>query len=84
LKSKTTERFRKLFQNLPIEIQKSAKKSYELWIKNPNHPSLHFKKIQNLYSVRIADKWRVLGFTEKDVYVWFWIGSHEEYNKLIP
>jgi hypothetical protein len=83
LKSHTTENFRKLFSGLPKEIQKSAKKSYILWKENPNHPSLHFKKIGDLYSVRIADRWRVLGFSKDQSYTWFWIGSHEEYNKLL-
>lgn len=83
MKSRTTDRFRKLFAGLPQEIQRSAKKCYLLWKENPDHPSLHFKKIGELYCVRIADRWRVLGFMKDQTYIWFWIGSHEEYNKMI-
>jgi len=83
LKSNTTSTFRKLFSKLPIEIQKQARKSYTLWKNDPSHPSLHFKKMEELYSVRIAVKWRVLGFFQNDTYIWFWIGSHEDYNILI-
>ena len=83
MKSQTTSAFRKLFLKLPNEIQKLAKKSYTLWVNDPSHPSLHFKKIGELYSVRIADKWRVLGFFQNDTYIWFWIGSHEDYNQLL-
>ncbi|MDX1957831.1 MAG: hypothetical protein SFU98_04620 [Leptospiraceae bacterium] len=66
-----------------MEIQKSARKSYILWQENQNHPSLHFKKIGDLYSVRIAERWRVLGIFQGQTYIWFWIGSHEDYNNLI-
>jgi hypothetical protein len=83
LNSRTTSHFRKLFEKIPREVQILAKKTYLLWLKSPSHPSLHFKKIGELYSVRIADRWRVLGFFQNDTYIWFWIGSHEEYNQMI-
>jgi hypothetical protein len=48
--------------------------------------SLRFKPIKghaNLWSVRIGDHYRAVGFYEKaDLFIWTWIGSHEEYNKL--
>ncbi len=79
--------FRKAFQSLPKEIQEQAKKTYKVWKKNPFDVSLNYKKIhlsKPIYSVRITLNWRALGVREiKNTMTWFWIGSHEEYNKLI-
>ena len=79
--------FRKAFQFLPKEIQKHAKKAYKVWKKNPFDVSLNYKKIhlsKPIYSVRITLNWRALGVREiKNTMTWFWIGSYEEYNKLI-
>jgi hypothetical protein len=57
-----------------------------MWKQNPYHPSLQFKPIhpsKPIYSVRIGIGWRAVGVKDNDTMVWFWIGSHEEYNKLI-
>jgi hypothetical protein len=57
-----------------------------MWKQNPYHPSLQFKPIhpsKPIYSVRIGIGWRAVGVKDNDTMVWFWIGSHEEYNNLI-
>ncbi len=84
--SHTTARFWKAFQELPEDIQNRARKSYSLWKQNPFHKSLHFKQIHKrrpIYSVRIALGWRAVGVKEGEYMIWFWIGSHAEYDKLI-
>ncbi len=86
MKSVTTNRFRKAFERLPKQIQKRAGQSYELWKSNNHHPGLHFKQIHNqqpIYSVRIGLSYRAIGIVEGDTIIWFWIGSHEDYNNLI-
>jgi hypothetical protein len=86
LKSVTTDRFRKAFAKLPKNIQEKARGSYQLWKQNNNHPSLHFKQVhsqQQIYSIRVGLSYRALGVIENDTIIWFWIGSHEEYNNLI-
>ncbi len=85
MKSVTTERFRKAFENLPKEIQERARKGYNLWKQDSYHPSLHFKQvtIKPIYSVRIGLSYRALGIKQEETMIWFWIGSHEDYNKLI-
>lgn len=79
--------FRKTFQDLPKEIQKNAKEVYKVWKKNPFDISLNFKQVhpsKPVYSVRVTLNWRALGVREpKNTVTWFWIGSHEEYNKLV-
>lgn len=85
MQSRTTKEFWKLFQLLPESVQQQARKAYELFQHNPNHPSLNFKPVANqVYSVRISQKYRVLGRIEEDgVIVWFWIGDHEGYDKIL-
>ena len=79
--------FRKDFRRLPKEVQRQAKKVYRIWKQNPFDRQLRFKQVhptKPVYSVRITLNWRALGIREsKDTIIWFWIGSHEEYNKLI-
>ena len=52
---------------------------------NPSHPSLQFKKVDepNVYSVRVGLGYRALGVLEGSDIVWFWIGPHSEYDKMI-
>ncbi len=51
---------------------------------NPHHPSLHFKKVSpRHYSVRVGRHYRALAFDVPDGLVWFWIGSHDEYERII-
>jgi hypothetical protein len=59
--------------------------SYQLFRENPSHPSLQFKKIDqpNIYSVRVGLGYRAIGALEGSDIVWFWIGSHSEYDRLV-
>ena len=71
---------------LPEEVKHRARQAYKLWKQNNNHPGLHFKQIHEkepIYSVRIGLSYRALGVRQEDTIIWFWIGSHEEYNNLI-
>ena len=84
--SRTTKQFRKALQSLPPRIQRQAKEAYELWKQDPHHRSLKFKRvhpIKPIYSVRVAIGWRAVGVRSGDVMIWYWIGSHAAYDKLI-
>lgn len=86
MKSVTTTKFRNCYSKLPKEIQELARKNYSIWLKNPLHPSLQFKQIHNsepIYSARVGISYRALGIIQQGVMVWFWIGSHGDYDKLI-
>ena len=86
MKSHLTSTFRSLFSKLPTRVQTQAKKNYKLWVHNRNHPSLDFKRVhpeQEIYSIRVGLGWRALGVRDRGVIVWFWIGSHAEYNKMV-
>jgi len=86
MKSHTTERFRKVFKGLPKHIQRQARDAYRLFKQNPYHPSLRFKQVhptKPIYSVRISVDYRAVGVREGDEVIWFWIGSHADYDELI-
>jgi len=86
MKSHTTSRFRKAFQKLPGPIQHRAREAFTLFEQNPQHPSLRFKKIhpsKPIYSVRISLSHRALGVRVNEEMIWFWIGSHDDYERVI-
>ena len=86
MNSHLTDDFIECFSKLPERIKGLARANYKLWLSNPNHPSLSFKLVGKkypAYSVRIGIGWRALGFKDEDTMVWFWIGSHPEYDRLI-
>ena len=82
----TTARFRKCFARLPDQIQRQARQAYKNFRRDTGHPGLNFKptkRVQTVYSVRVALGWRALGDKNGNRIVWFWIGSHAEYQRLI-
>ena len=67
---------------LPNAVRQLAQKNYRLWAENAGHPSLQFKRINPPnWSVRIGSHYRAVGIFEDEIFVWQWIGTHEEYNK---
>jgi len=55
-------------------------------MENPHHPGLRFKRIhstESIYSVRVTKDYRALGLQKNDAIIWFWIGSHADYDDLI-
>lgn len=86
MKSVTTERFRKSLNQLPAAIRQQARDAYILFQENPRHPTLRFKRIHPtlpVYSVRIGVHYRAVGVREGDTLIWFWVGSHVDYDRLI-
>jgi hypothetical protein len=86
MKSKTTDRFWKSYAELPLEIRKQAREAYRLFQENPYYPSLHFKRIHStrpIFSVRISKNYRAVGILQNNEIIWFWVGSHSEYDKLV-
>ena len=68
---------------MPQNIQELARKNFKLLKQDPGHPSLHFKKVGNFVSARVGISYRVLGVKVTDGILWFWIGSHAEYDRFI-
>jgi hypothetical protein len=66
-----------------LEIRELAGRNYELLKRDPWHPSLRFKKVNQIWSVRIGIHYRALAVESGNDLVWFWIGHHGEHDKLI-
>ena len=85
MKSETLPSFWKEYAKLSPKTKERAKKAYRLWAANPFHPSLRFKCInqtENIWSTRITRGVRALGVLNDDQVVWFWIGSHDDYESF--
>lgn len=83
MKSSTTPSFRKRLKELPPPIRRLARKNFKLWLRDPHHPSLHFKKIGMFWSARVGIDFRALAIIRGDKAEWFWIGSHEAYDRFV-
>lgn len=86
MRSRTTERFRKAFAGLPADVQRQARSAYRQFARDPARPSLRFKQIhptRPIYSARVGLGYRALAARDGEDVVWFWIGSHADYDRLI-
>ena len=80
---RTTPKFWQAYEKLPEEIQRLADEKSALLKADPRHPSLHFKKIGRLWSARVDINHRALAVEDEDDMIWFWIGPHDEYERII-
>ena len=86
MKSKTLPSFWDTYEALPDDAKRAARKTYQLWRDSPFHPSLHFKCVEpeeRVWSIRVTRNYRALGILEADTVTWFWVGSHEDYERQI-
>lgn len=86
MNSRTTTEFRKLFANLPNQVQEQTRAAYHQFREDPSYPSLRFKKVHPklpIYSARINKSYRAVGQLDGDTVIWFWVGSHAEYDDLL-
>jgi len=79
----STEFWATCYRSLPQNIQKLADETYARVKQDPSRPSLHFKKIGRSWSARVGAHYRVLAVEAPDGLVWFWIGTHADYDKLV-
>ena len=60
-----------------------AKKSYALLARDPNHPSITLKKVGRYWAARVGLAHRALATEVDGGLLWVWIGTHDEYDRLI-
>jgi hypothetical protein len=84
VKSSALPAFWACFNRLPPRVQKVARKNFALWQQDPTLKSLAFKRIKDdLWSVRAGSGFRALATFDEGCYLWFWIGTHDEYERLL-
>ena len=75
--------FWKNYEALPRAVRELADKQFALLKANPQHPSLRLKRVKRFHSVRVGVHYRALAVDVADGLLWFWIGSHAEYDRLV-
>lgn len=87
MKHRASPKFRAHYHALPMGVRKLADSKYELLKADRRHPSLHLKRVGELWSVRVGDHYRALGLdddeADEDGIYWIWIGTHAEYDKIL-
>jgi hypothetical protein len=82
----TVKSYWKSYKGLPKKIQRDADRKFDLWKKNPFHPSLNFKCVNteyNIWSVRVTMNYRALAVRNETSVIWYWIGDHNKYEQLL-
>ena len=75
--------FWRLYEALPQDVRDSADRSFEQLKQNSRHPGVHFKKVGQYWSARVGLGHRALAVQSDDGFLWFWIGTHAEYDRVI-
>ncbi len=83
MKHHTRHSFWQHFERLPGEVQDLARKNFDLLKQNERHPSIQLKRVGKLWSARVGSDYRALAYDSSVGLVWFWIGPHHEYDKLL-
>ena len=85
--SRLDPEFLEALRRLDPATRRKVQRAYHLFKDNPRHGSLKFRRVRgtrNHYSARIDDNYRVLGVVEGNVITWYWVGPHDEYDRMIP
>lgn len=80
---RTDPEFWSHFARLPESVQRLARRNYERLKEDPGYRSLEFKRVGSYWSVRIGIFYRALAFEEGGDFIWFWIGGHDEYDRIV-
>jgi len=80
---RATTRFWEYIEKLPESVQRLARKNFKLLKANPQHPSLHFKKVGQFWSARVGLDHRAIAVKDGDDFIWVWVGTHDEYKRMV-
>ncbi len=85
MRSRVRPSFWRAYAALDPHTREAARRAYHLFLSDPSHPSLRFKKLggyENIWSVRITGQYRAVGERQGDSIIWVWIGTHNEFENL--
>lgn len=80
---RTSLGFWQCYDALSAPVRALADKQFQLLAADPHHPSLHLKRVGRFHSARVGAHYRVLGVDIPEGILWFWIGTHAEYDRLV-
>ncbi len=85
MKSRTRPSFWRACSALDPAIRDAAKRAYQRFVEDPDHPSLRFKKLggyDHVWTVRVNEQYRAVGERRGDTIWWAWIGTHNDFDRL--
>ena len=85
--SRGTTEFWRLYHDLPLQIRKAAQEAFRKFSENPAHPGLQLERLKfdvRAWSVRITRNYRAVARRYDDDWLWFWIGSHKDFDRRFP
>jgi hypothetical protein len=68
---------------LDVDVRKLADKSFEILKNDPQHRSLRLKKTGRFWSARVGLHHRALALDIPGGLLWFWIGDHDAYDRIV-
>jgi hypothetical protein len=71
------------YRKLPERVRERADKNFALLKQDPQHASLHLKKVGRYWSERVGLRYRALAVEVDTGLLWFWIGSHSGYDEML-
>ncbi len=87
MKSVAATGFWRLYAALPDAMRQEARAAFRRFRDNPAHPGLAFERLRSRpdsWSVRITQDYRAVGRKEGELIVWYWIGTHADFDKRFP
>lgn len=90
--NRRTWAFHALFVALPAQYRRAATATFRMFIQNPQHPALRVHTLAptktgqhwpGSISVSISMKYRAIYAVRNGVNVWYWIGTHADYDTFI-
>lgn len=85
--SRATPHFWELYGQLPAPTKTAARQAYQKFRHDPTNPSLHLERLRfdrRAWSVRVTLNYRAVALREDDVWIWVWIGNHQEFDRRFP
>jgi hypothetical protein len=71
------------YRRLPERVRERADKNFALLKQDPQHTSLHLKRVGRYWSVRVGLRYRALAVEVNAGLLCFWIGSHSDYDEML-
>jgi hypothetical protein len=80
-----------MFSRMPVAVQQLAAAVYKVFAADPNAPSLHSHTLKDTargrhkagsISVRINQQYRAIYVVDGDAVIWYWCGSHNDYENF--
>jgi hypothetical protein len=85
--SRGTTDFWRLYHALSPEVRQAAQNAFQKFLDNPAHPSLQLERLRSdarVWSVRVTRNYRAVARRYENDWLWFWIGSHKEFDRRFP